>query len=77
MSCSINTWIRGPGITAFCTLGLFCWAKPYPGTPPSHLAPSYFFIPCIAVSFFNGQYYAQRVIGNCAPLRGSNFPANG
>ena len=63
-SCSINTWLRGPGICAFCTICILGWSAPYPGTPPSHVMPWYLFWPSMAVVFFNGQYYAQRVIGN-------------
>lgn len=64
LNCSINTWIRGPGITAFCTLTLASWAHPAPSVPPSDMMPWYVFFPSMLVSFFNGQYYAQRVIGN-------------
>lgn len=64
--CSINTWLRGPGITTFCALCIACWSRPYPGTPPEHMLPQYLFWPIIGIIFFNGQYYAQRVIGKCA-----------
>jgi len=63
-SCSINTWVRGPGICAFCTICILGWARPYPGTPPEHVMPWFLFWPSMGVCFFNGQYYAQRVIGN-------------
>ena len=64
INCSINTWVRGPGITAFCTMAFCAWARPPPGTPAAHLMPGYVFFPALFVCFFNGQYYAQRVIGN-------------
>jgi len=64
INCSINTWVRGPGIVAFCALVLACWSRPAPGTPKEHMIPAYFFFPALFVAFFNGQYYAQRVIGN-------------
>ena len=55
LNCSINTWIRGPGITAFCALCVSCWARPYPGTPPEDVMPWWVFLPVIFVVFFNGQ----------------------
>ena len=64
INCSINTWVRGPGIVMFITLALACWARPPPGTPPDHVIPTWLLFPSVAVVFFNGQYYAQRVIGN-------------
>ena len=111
INCSINTWVRSPGIVCFCTLITSCWLRPYPGTPPGDVMPVYAFVPtvmvrsapathtpwrpslpppsahmrrprctlltgraraaaactptsCTQVIFFNGQYYAQRVIGN-------------
>lgn len=48
----------------FCTLCTACWLKPVDGTPTRDLMPWYLFVPCCATIFFNGQYYAQRVIGN-------------
>ena len=64
ISCSINTWLRGPGICAFCTICILGWSRPYPGTPAAHVMPWFLFWPSMAVVFFNAQYYAQRVIGN-------------
>jgi len=64
VNCSINTWIRGPGITGFCVMVLMCWLKPYPGTPPEDIMPGWLFVACGIVVFFNGQHYAQRVIGD-------------
>eukprot|EP00939_MAST-03C_sp_MAST-3C-sp1_P003145 g3145.t1 len=64
INCSINTWLRGPGITAFCTLVGLCWLKPYPGTPESDVMPTWVILSCGGVVFFNGQHYAQRVIGD-------------
>ena len=54
INCSINTWIRGPGITAFCTLALVTWFNPAPGTPAADIIPWYIFWPAILVCFFNG-----------------------
>ena len=64
INCSINTWIRGPGMTAFCTLCICCWMRPLAGDDARRIAPAYFFFPGLFVVFFNGQHYAQRVIGN-------------
>ena len=64
INCSINTWLRSPGILSFVFLVLFCWLKPYPGTPPEDIMPGWLFVICFAVIGFNSQYYAQRVIGN-------------
>jgi len=64
VNCSINTWLRSPGILGFNFLALFCWAKPYPGTPPADIMPTWLFTFCFIVVSFNSQYYAQRVIGN-------------
>ena len=63
-NCSINTWIRSPGITTFCTLVSAAWLDPPAGTPDGDLAPWYMFWPCVCLVFYNGQFYAQRVIGN-------------
>lgn len=60
----INTWIRSPGIVAFCTIITSGWLKPLPDTPPEDIIPWYAFVPIGFLCFFNGQYYAQRVIGN-------------
>ena len=64
LNCSINTWLRSPGILSFNFLVLFCWLKPYPGTPDADIMPGWLFAICFAVIGFNAQYYAQRVIGN-------------
>ena len=64
LNCSINTWLRGPGITTFCALYVACWMHPHELTAPDETMPWYFFVPVIFIIFFNGQYYAQRVIGN-------------
>lgn len=64
INCSINTWIRGPGMTFHCSLAFFCWLKPAAGTPPEHLMPGWLMVMVGVVVFFNGQFYAQRVIGN-------------
>ena len=64
INCSINTWLRGPGIVAFSTVCIMCWAKPYPGTPPEDVMPTVPFLMCGAITFFNANYYAQRVIGD-------------
>ena len=64
LNCSINTWLRGPGITTFCALCVACWMHPHELTAPDEKMPWYFFVPVIFIIFFNGQYYAQRVIGN-------------
>jgi hypothetical protein len=66
-NCSINTWIRSPGITIFCTLVAAARTESgirLAGVPASEVAPWYLFWPAVGLSFFNGQFYAQRVIGN-------------
>ena len=55
---------RSPGIVAFCTIITSGWLKPLPDTPPEDIIPWYAFVPIGFLCFFNGQYYAQRVIGN-------------
>ena len=77
INCSINTWIRGPGITMFCTLCVACWMKPPEGTPPEDLMPWYFFAPGVLCAFFNGQYYAQRVIGNYYIRKAQDYQKRG
>ena len=77
INCSINTWIRGPGITTFCALTIACWARPYPGTPAEDVMPWYIFLPVIGVIFFNGQYYAQRVIGNYYIRKAQDYQKRG
>jgi uncharacterized membrane protein (DUF485 family) len=69
VNCSINTWIRGPGITAFIIIVTGFWLKPPPDTKPEDLMPAWLFFTSCAVIFFNGQFYAQRVIGNVSVLR--------
>ena len=49
---------------AFCTLVTSAWLSPLPGTPDADLAPWWLFVPCVFLVFYNGQFYAQRVIGN-------------
>jgi len=77
INCSINTWLRGPGITTFCALCIACWSRPYPGTPPEHMLPQYLFWPIIGIIFFNGQYYAQRVIGNYYIRKAQDYAKRG
>eukprot|EP00501_MAST-03F_sp_TOSAG23-6_P002272 GSMAST32.ASY1.ANO1.2372.1 assembled CDS len=63
INCSINTWIRGPGITMFCTIAAMCWSSPYPGTPESDIMPFYLFFPSLFVVNFNvliGNYYIRK-----------------
>ena len=60
INCSINTWIRGPGITMFVTIATAMWMK---GENANSLSP-YIFVPSMMIAMYNGQYYAQRVIGN-------------
>ena len=64
VNCSLNTWLRAPGLTMFCVVATACWLHPYPGTPPEDLMPTWLFLPTALSVFYNGQYYAQRVIGN-------------
>eukprot|EP00941_MAST-03F_sp_MAST-3F-sp1_P003275 g3275.t1 len=64
INCSINTWIRGPGITFFSTIATMCWFYPSPDTKAEDVMPLLVFVPSFFVVNFNGQYYAQRVIGN-------------
>jgi hypothetical protein len=61
LNCSINTWLRAPGITVFCTLALCAWCNPPPGL---QVTPWWSFFPVLGLSFFNAHYYAQRVVGN-------------
>ena len=61
LNCSINTWLRAPGITVFCTLALCAWCNPPVGLV---VTPWWSFFPVIGLSFFNAHYYAQRVVGN-------------
>ena len=77
INCSINTWVRGPGITTFCALTIACWARPYPGTPKDDVMPFYIFWPMIGIIFFNGQYYAQRVIGNYYIRKAQDYAKRG
>ena len=77
VNCSINTWVRGPGITMFCTLVTACWMRPPDDTAPEDLMPWYMFFPCVAVTFFNGQYYAQRVIGNYYIRKAQDYQKRG
>ena len=60
-----------------CALTIACWARPYPGTPPSHVMPWYVFWPIISIVFFNGQYYAQRVIGNYYIRKAQDYAKRG
>eukprot|EP00937_MAST-01D_sp_MAST-1D-sp2_P007311 g7311.t1 len=60
-NCSINTWLRAPGINLFCVLALCAWCNPAPNADPP---AAWCFLPVVVLSFFNGQYYAQRVVGN-------------
>jgi hypothetical protein len=64
VNCSINTWIRGPGITMVVSLALFTRCAPHPDVAEEDLMPWYVVVPVTMVTMFNGQYYAQRVIGN-------------
>ena len=61
LNCSINTWIRAPGINAFCVVVLSAWCHPPAGEAS---VPASIFLPLVLLTFFNGQYYAQRVVGN-------------
>ena len=77
INCSINTWIRGPGISGFCAIVISVWIRPYPGTPASDLMPWYLFATTIAIIFFNGQFYAQRVIGNYYIRKAQDYAKRG
>ena len=77
INCSINTWLRGPGITGFCTLTLMCWCKPYPDIPEEDIMPAWLFFACGVVVFFNGQHYAQRVIGDYYIRKRENYTRRG
>jgi hypothetical protein len=44
INCSINTWIRSPGIVAFITIVTGAWLKPVAGTKPSELMPTPIFV---------------------------------
>eukprot|EP00937_MAST-01D_sp_MAST-1D-sp2_P003073 g3073.t1 len=63
LNCSINTWVRAPGINAFCIVAISAFSNP-PAGGEADRVPGYFFWPLVALTFFNGQYYAQRVVGN-------------
>ena len=67
INCSINTWIRSPGIVMFVTLVGACWVHPLEGTPPSDLMPWYFFVPVCGVIFFNAQVGARTLVLAPAP----------
>lgn len=61
LNCSINTWLRAPGINVFCVLALCAWVNPpKEADPPA----GWCFLPVVCLAYFNGQYYAQRVVGN-------------
>ena len=61
INCSINTWLRAPGINVFCVLALCAWVNPpKEADPPA----GWCFLPVVCLAYFNGQYYAQRVVGN-------------
>ena len=77
INCSINTWIRSPGIIVFITLATAAWLDPPPGTPPGSLMPWQLFLPCLVVCFFNAQYYAQRVIGNYYIRKAQDYQKRG
>ena len=77
INCSINTWIRAPGIIVFVTLASIIWISPPEGTPAEHLPPVYMFVPVMFLCFFNGQYYAQRVIGNYYIRKAQDFNKRG
>ena len=64
INCSINTWLRLPGIVGYLALTTANWLRPLPGTPPEHLMPGWMMACLCALIFFNGGHYAQRVIGN-------------
>ena len=77
VNCSINTWIRGPGITAFCTIVLGAWSQArHAGEAQDLMPPPLFFTAC-AIIFFNGQFYAQRVIGNYYIRKAQDYTKRG
>jgi len=77
INCSINTWLRSPGILLFNFLALSCWLKPHPGTPPADIMPAWLFLICFAIITFNAQYYAQRVIGNYYIRKAQDYQKRG
>ena len=71
LNCSINTWLRSPGIAGFCVLALVGWVNPPAGVD---VPPWYAFIPGVGLAFFNGQYYAQVCVrGLCVGGVGGGF----
>ena len=64
INCSINTWLRLPGIVGYLVLTIANWLSPLPGTPPDDLMPAWMLFAMCSLIFFNGGHYAQRVIGN-------------
>ena len=60
-----------------CTLATCCWMSPPDGTVPGNLMPWFLYLPCLFVVFFNGQYYAQRVIGNYYIRKAQDYQKRG
>jgi len=77
VNCSINTWIRSPGIITFCIVAICGWMNPTSETPPSDLMPWFLFWPTVLIIFFNAQYYAQRVIGNYYIRKAQDYTKRG
>ena len=66
INCSINTWLRSPGISGFVVLATCAYigAEKFDPESSKHFPPAWLFVPMMFLVFFNGQFYAQRVIGN-------------
>eukprot|EP00937_MAST-01D_sp_MAST-1D-sp2_P007407 g7407.t1 len=64
INCSINTWIRSPGISGFVVLATCAWMSPLKEHERGDRPPGWLFVPMMMLVYFNGQFYAQRVIGN-------------
>lgn len=77
INCSINTWIRGPGITTFVIIVTGAWLHPPPETQPEDLMPAWLFFTTVGLIFFNGQFYAQRVIGNYYIKKAQDYQKRG
>jgi len=77
INCSINTWIRSPGIIAFVVVAFTAWMNPPLDTPPSDLMPGHLFWLAVFLPFFNAQYYGQRVVGNYYIRKAQDYQKRG
>ena len=77
INCSINTWIRSPGITAFVTIVLGSWSQARSAGETKDLMPPWLMATCCLIIFFNGQFYAQRVIGNYYIRKAQDYAKQG